>query len=236
MRGGVGYDGGVCGFSADVKTREIASDTRGLATRLCLIRYNTLAMSLVPCRNLVIISVEQYHSMIQTGVLTDDDPVELLEGMLLLKGPKNPPRQYVVQTAQEAIRTMLPAGWIYQPQDPITLKDGEPEPDGAVVRGSRGDYRTRHPGPADIALVMEVADSTLARDRGIKLRSYARAGIANYWIINLIDRCIEDYSRPDAAQAEPVYLDREIRRESESVSLRIGETECGTISVKSLLP
>src|SRR5437762_1298817 len=101
------------------------------------------------------LSVEQYHTMIETGVLTDDDPVELLEGVLVFKMPKKPPHRYVVQTAQDVIRAILPAGWGYQAQEPITLQDGEPEPDGAVIRGSQHDYLSRHPGPADVALVIE---------------------------------------------------------------------------------
>src|SRR5216110_2691992 len=106
------------------------------------------AMSAIPSRHLPVtpsepvfrLSVEQYHTMIDAGVLTDDDPVELLEGVLVFKMPKKPPHRYVVQAAQDVIRAILPAGWGYQAQEPITLQDGEPEPDGAVIRGSQHDY------------------------------------------------------------------------------------------------
>src|SRR5438132_6163993 len=127
------------------------------------------------------LSVEQYHAMIEAGVLTDDDPVELLEGVLVFRMPKNPPHRISIAKLERAIRPLLPSNASIQWQDPITLSDGEPEPDIAVIRGQAEDYPDCHPGPDDVYLVVEVADTTLARDRGIKLRSYARAGIAIYW-------------------------------------------------------
>src|SRR5947209_7775387 len=102
------------------------------------------------------LSVEQYHAMISGGVITENDPVELLEGVLVFKMPKNPPHTYAMESAQEIIRPMLPVGWFYRAQEPITLEDGEPEPDGVVVRGSRADFRSRHPGPSDVALLIEL--------------------------------------------------------------------------------
>ncbi len=174
--------------------------------------------------------------MIQAGVLTDDDPVELLEGVLVFKMPKNPPHTFVVEAAAEIVGRMLGPGWFYRIQEPVTLVDGEPEPDGVVIRGSRNDYRTSHPGPADIGLVIEVSDSTLARDRGMKLRGYARAGIPFYWIINLVDRCIEVHARPDATTPEGVYLDRQVFQEGDSISLVIGDAALGSVAVRDLLP
>jgi len=85
-------------------------------------------------------------------------------------------------------------------------------------------------------LVIEVADSSLSRDRGIKLRSYARAGIACYWIINLLERCVEVYTRPINQTPEPSYLDKQMITESESVALSIGDPELGHIPVRDLLP
>ena len=149
--------------------------------------YNS-GMSAIPVSSLLPsdgplfrLSVEQYHAMIDAGVLTDDDPVELVEGVLVFKMPKKPPHTFVVEAVSEWIRAGLFPGWFFRQQEPITLEDGEPEPDGVIIRGPRQDYRTRHPGPADIALVIEVSDTTLRRDRGMKLRSYARASIQVYW-------------------------------------------------------
>ena len=111
------------------------------------------------------LSVEQYHRMIRFGILTDDDPVELLEGWLITKMPKNPPHRLSTQLTREAIARLLPPGWYVDAQEPITTEDSEPEPDVVVVRGERHDYRDHHPREHDVALVVEVADTTLQRDR-----------------------------------------------------------------------
>src|SRR5436190_21621112 len=100
------------------------------------------------------LSVEQYHTMIDAGVLTDDDPVELLEGILVFKMPKKPKHSLVVRLLTSAIDRALPTNFHFQAQEPITLMDGEPEPDGVIVRGQPRDYAERHPGPADVALVI----------------------------------------------------------------------------------
>src|SRR5688572_15999300 len=151
------------------------------------------------------LSVQQYHAMVDAGVLSDDDPVELLEGILVFKMPKKPNHRLAVRLLTSAIDALLPVGWHFQAQEPITLSDGEPEPDGAIVRGQPRDYADRHPGPADLALVIEVADKTVERDRGIKLRSYARAGIGVYWIIDLAAKRIEVYRDPDPQAQIPSY-------------------------------
>ena len=182
------------------------------------------------------LTVEQYHAMIEARVLTENDPVEFLEGVLVFKMPKNPPHSYSTDVAQKAFEAILPHSWCYKAQEPITLADGEPEPDGAVIWGSLRDYRQRHPGPADIALVIEVADSTLSQDRGIKLRSYARAGIPVYWIINLAERCVEVYTGPNNMAPEPAYDHRRMYSVSDSVPVVIGDRPVGSINVADLLP
>lgn len=143
------------------------------------------------------LSVEQYHQMIQLGILTDDDPVELLEGWLVYKMPKNPPHRITTKVTRDALDQILPPGWYVDTQEPITLSDSEPEPDVVIVRGATQDYLDRHPTAQDVTLVIEVADSTLERDRTSKKRLYARSGIPIYWIINLVDRTIEIYAQPE---------------------------------------
>src|SRR5687768_4706512 len=107
------------------------------------------------------LSVEQYHTMIETGGLTDDDPVELLEGVLVFKPSKNPKHGVAVRLLTTVMDRLLPPDWHFLAQEPVTLADGEPEPDGAVVHGDARSYPNRHPGPADVAIVIEVADTTL---------------------------------------------------------------------------
>src|SRR5688500_3555161 len=122
------------------------------------------------------LSIEQYHQMIREGILTEDDPVELLHGRLTRKMPKNPPHRLATRRTRLALEACLPAGWFVEAQEPITTEDSEPEPHITVVRGSPDDYAERHPGPRDVALVVEVADGTLQRDRSLKKKIYASAG------------------------------------------------------------
>ena len=104
--------------------------------------------------------------------------------------------------ADDALRSALPAGWIVRGQDPLALDDeSAPEPDIAVVRGSLADYRHAH--PARPALIIEVAESSLRFDRIEKGSLYARAGIVDYWIVNLVDRVLEVYRDPGADVTAP---------------------------------
>ena len=142
------------------------------------------------------LSIEQYHAIIQAGILTSDDSVELLEGWLVFKMPKNPPHRATTRLVRTALENILPAGWYVDSQEPITLSNSEPEPDIVVVRGDTRQYLDRHPGAEDIALIIEVSDTTLQRDRTVKKRIYARAGISIYWIVNLVEEQVEVYSQP----------------------------------------
>ncbi|HEY0009826.1 MAG TPA: Uma2 family endonuclease, partial [Tepidisphaeraceae bacterium] len=156
------------------------------------------------------LSVAQYHAMIQHGLLTSDDKVELIEGLLIPKMPKNPPDRICNERLGRAIRKMDLGQWSFQKQEPITLLFSEPEPDGSIFAGVTEDYELGHPQAADVAVVMEVSDSTLHCDRSLKLRDYARSNIPFYWIINLIDRRIEVYSQPDATGDEPLYRTQKV--------------------------
>lgn len=183
------------------------------------------------------VSVETYHQLIEIGRITPDDPVELLEGTLAFKMPKKPHHRTSVLLAQMEIAARLPGGWHYQPEQPITLGDSEPEPDGAVVRGGIRDHLEGHPSPPDIALVLEVADATRDRDRGLKGRVYARANIPCYWILNLRDGYVEVYADPDPAAApEPYYRSRTAYARGQAVPLAIAGVACGEIAVDALLP
>jgi Uma2 family endonuclease len=139
------------------------------------------------------LSVEQYHEMIRTGILTEDDPVELLDGWLVPKMPKNRPHSIATQRTRQALEQAIPTGWYVEAQEPVTLSRSESEPDAAVVRGSPERYPDAPPRPEDVGLVVEVANSTLHRDRTTKKRLYAEAGIPVFWIVNLLDRQVEVY-------------------------------------------
>jgi Uma2 family endonuclease len=182
------------------------------------------------------LTVEQYHEMIRAGILTEDDPVELLEGWLISKMPKNPPHRVATRLTTKALERIVPAGWYVDQQEPITTRTSEPEPDVVVVRGDTRDYLDRHPGPRDLAMVVEVADTTLERDRTLKKRLYAAAEIPLYWIVNLIEQQVEVYTQP-TGEAEPAdYRDRQDYRLPDSVSLVIEGEEIARVAVSDLLP
>jgi Uma2 family endonuclease len=180
-------------------------------------------------------TVDQYHNMIRAGILTDDDPVELLEGLLVTKMPKNPPHSFVTQYLCDCLARLLLAGWFINVQEPITMDGSEPEPDLFVVRGQRRDFMDHQPGPADVGLAVEVADRTLARDRGMKKRVYARAGIAVYWIVNLVDRQIEVYTEPSGPIEQPDYAQRQVYGLGDKVPVEIERQQIGTLVVAELL-
>ena len=151
------------------------------------------------------LSVRQYQRMIESGILSSELPVELLENRLVMKMPKSPEHDGTIDLVGAALRAVLPGGWIVRTQQAITLTDSQPEPDFALARGSVRSYLARHPEVGDLGLVIEVAGSSLLRDQRDKARIYARAGIEAYWIVNLEERRLEVYTQPSGAVNQPSY-------------------------------
>jgi hypothetical protein len=180
-------------------------------------------------------SVTEYHRLIEVGILTEDDNLELLEGYLVHKMSRNPPHDAAIQKGTKKWLRLLPPGWDLRVQSAVTLADSELEPDFAIVRGDETVYVTRHPTAADIALVIEVSDSTLLGDRDDKGRIYARAGMECYWIVNLVDRQIEVYTSPSGPVADPQFVLRTDHRTGDRVSLMLGGTTI-QLDVQDLLP
>jgi Uma2 family endonuclease len=177
-------------------------------------------------------TVAQYHRMVQLGILTEDDPVELLAGWLVQKMTKNPPHRVATRLVRDALEAIVPDGWYVETQEPITLAESEPEPDVAIILGNTRDYLDRHPGATEVALVVEVSDSTLERDRTLKQIIYAQAGIAIYWIVNLSDRTLEIYSAPDDTGT---YRTQQSIAEG-AIAVIIAGKAIGNLEVKQLLP
>lgn len=183
-------------------------------------------------------SVDQYHQMIAAGVLTRDDRVQLLEGEIVLMTPIGPPHRYAVVVVGESLRKLLPPEWELLIQQPITLTASEPEPDLSVVRREAALALDRHPGAADAALIIEVADSSLALDRNRKQAIYAAAGIPEYWIVNLDQRSIEVYREPAPAApgGRATYSVRHEYRDVDAVPVCIAGQEIGKIAVAEIVP
>ena len=182
------------------------------------------------------LTVEQYHDMIRNGTLGDRDPVELLDGILVQKMPEGPAHAGLIDIAADVLTRIVPPGWIVRQAHPITLIESEPEPDVAVARGDRRVYLQRHPAPADCGLVVEIANSSVLRDRGWKRQLYARAGVPVYWIILVAERAVEVYTNPSGPAAEPAYAGVLRYADGEHVQVVIDGREVGTVAVADLLP
>jgi Uma2 family endonuclease len=133
--------------------------------------------------------------MIEAGILNEDEPIELIEGRLIVAEPQNTPHARAIELAADALRAAFGPGWRIRVQLPIALEpDSEPEPDVSVVAGSPRDGGHDH--PSHTALVVEVADTSVRLDRTVKARVYAQGGIAEYWIVNLVARVLEVHRAP----------------------------------------
>ena len=181
-------------------------------------------------------SVARYQRMIEVGILTAEDKVELLENYLVLKMTRNPPHDSTIQRMMEALFVRRPKGWSWRSQSAIMLRDSQPEPDFALVRGSAEDYQAQHPTPVDIALVIEVADSSLLRDQRDKTRIYARGGIPTYWLVDLVDNRLEVYSQPSGPTEVPAYGTFQTLAPGDDIPILIEGVSVVSMPVADLLP
>ena len=140
----------------------------------------------------------EYERLIDLGAFQPGERLELVGGAVVVREPQGGPHATAVGLTEDALRLAFGAGWTVRTHSPIALdEDSEPEPDVAVVSGSRRDHRRVH--PAHPVLVVEVADSSLEFDRSEKASLYARAGIADYWILDHGGQVLEAYREPVAA-------------------------------------
>lgn len=181
------------------------------------------------------ITVDQYHQMIQTGILREDDRVELLEGWIISKMTHNPPHDGTIQLVEEEVGPRLPPNWKLRIQSAITLATSEPEPDIAVVRGSVRRYLKAHPRTADIGCLMEVSESSIEDDRDKKGIIYARALIPIYWVINIPESQIEVYTEPRGGR-KAGYANRQDYKPNDKIPLILDGREIARFLVRNLLP
>jgi len=178
------------------------------------------------------LTIEQYEAMAEADILTERDQVELVDGLLVKKLTKNPAQSVAARAVSEALARLVPDGYFLTRENPIRIGPAsEPEPDAAVVRGRSRDYATRHPDASETALVVEVSDSSLHLDRSVKRHVYAAGGIPVYWIVNLVDDCLEVHSRPEAG----AYQDVRSLDATETIAAVIDGREIGAIAVADLL-
>ncbi len=173
------------------------------------------APPLSPARNRIAaatytLSVAQYDRMIEAGILPENEHVELIEGEIIEMAALGRRHASRVNLLAESLTEQSKRRYIVSVQNPIQLDDlSEPEPDIALLTRRDDFYRHQLPRPADVLLVIEVADSSLEYDRRTKLPLYARAGIREFWLINLIEERIEIYTEPaNGAYTKVVYIKR----------------------------
>ena len=164
-------------------------------------------------------SVKQYHQMGELGVLTPEDRVELLEGWIVDKMNQRPIHGFAVGFLNDWLQSFRFADRVIRCQLPITTQFSEPEPDLAIVSGQHSDYRERHPSGQDCQMLVEVADTSLAKDR-TKAAIYASAGVAEYWIVNLVDNQLERHRDSDGTR----YQRSEVFGSTQTIDANIGDT------------
>jgi Uma2 family endonuclease len=172
-------------------------------------------------------TVENYHQMIDTGIL-NNRRVELINGEIIEMSPEGSFHSFVNEQGVIYLRSLLGEKAVVREAHPITLDNSEPEPDIAIVHPPRITYKNRHPYPEDIYWLIEIADSTRKIDLGIKKSLYARVGIPEYWVIDLKNHSLKVFQNPldGDYQIEREYRDGVI------YSLAFPELE---ISVKKLI-
>lgn len=181
------------------------------------------------------LTVAQFDRMVRDGTLGEDEPVELLNGVLVKTMPKNPAHRVGLRRTILALEALVPNGWYVAKEESLTVGPGcKWEPDAAVVRAELEFDASRDATAADCLLVVEVSDASLARDRSEKRAGYARAGIPVCWIVNLVDGQVEVHADPDPATG--LYRDQATIRPGDSVPIVVDGREAGRVDAADLLP
>ena len=178
----------------------------------------------------------EYDRLIEIGFFQTDDRIELIGGELMVAEPESAEHYTAIRKSARALQAAFGPGWEVRQDGSIALDDeSEPEPDIAVVPGAPEDYRDAH--PSRPVLTLEISISSLATDRERKASLYARAGLSDYWILNLIARVLEVYREPVADAAAP-YGWRYARREITAPPGRIAPlaAPAAPVAVADLLP
>lgn len=178
----------------------------------------------------------EYERLVEMGVFDSDERLELLDGLLVVREPQGVPHAAATRLVVAALRRTFGEGWLVDSQMPLALDDdSEPEPDICVVPGGPRDYLDAH--PTHPVLIVEVAESSLRKDRAHKASLYARAGIADFWIVNLVDRVLEIHRDPQPSSAALYgwsYRTVAILRAPETISPLAAPA--ASIAVSDLLP
>lgn len=189
----------------------------------------------VPSAELARFTVDEYEQMIEHGILRDEERLELINGLIVHQMPHNAPHDSAVSRLQRRLGRVIGDGWLIRVQSAIKLKASVPEPDIVIVPEPEEQYDEKRPIPRQIAILAEVADSSLKFDQQDKLRIYAVSGVAVYWIVNLIDRRVEVYTQPRGGK-NPAYRARQDYGPNDKVPVTLAGKAIGSIPVREILP
>ncbi|MFH5806202.1 Uma2 family endonuclease [Alienimonas sp. DA493] len=184
------------------------------------------------------VTVEMYHAMIEAGVFDgiEGRRIELLDEELVEMAAAYPPHAVSVDISADALKALFGPSWGVRIEKPVALPRSEPEPDLSVANRALKFWSSRHPGPSDLLMVVEISDSTLELDRTRKARIYAAAGISPYWIVNLPERVLEVRTDPHIPAEGPAsYRTLRTYREDETVEFAL-DGRPFTLPVAELLP
>jgi Uma2 family endonuclease len=178
------------------------------------------------------LTLEQYAALITSGVFSEHDRFHLINGLLVEKMPSFDPHATADELCGRALDKTIPPGWHVRSAQPVRIPpNSKTEPDRSVVRGTIRDYSNRSPGPEDVGLLVEIADTSLAADR-MMARTFSAGGIAVYWIVNSPESQIEVYTDPTADG----YATMRVYKAGEDVPIVLDGAEVGRIAVAAVLP
>jgi len=186
------------------------------------------------------ITVDEYHRIVESGVLGEEPRVELLEGVIVRKMAKNPPHVIISILLQEILHALLPrgSGFCISTDNPVMIadRDGEPEPDFMVIRGNALDYVGKRQTPADAALVVEVSDTSYRTDRTLKWSLYAASGVPVYWILDVSRKRLEIHTEPTGQGEQAGYAQTTIIGPDDEVPLVLDGREVGRFRLREIMP
>ena len=182
------------------------------------------------------LTVDHYLVVFRAGIVTEDDRIELLDGWLVPKAVKTPPHCVATELVRDWLRRIEPQGWCGFMMASLRLAASMPDPDAVVLRGELRSYRDRWPEGEDIGLVVEVADASLFCDQVVKKSIYAQAGIPCYWLVNLIDRRIEEYTDPAVSGENADYRQRRDCSADAEIGLVLDGHRIASVPVRDVLP
>jgi len=163
-------------------------------------------------------SVTEYKRMAETGILSEDDRVELIEGEVIERRPIGSRHAACVRRLDALFNQRLGGAAQVSAQNPVLIDDySQPEPDVALLKPRNDYYSEEHPAARDVLLVVEVADTSVEYDRQVKAPLYARAGVGEMWLVNLQEDAVEVYTRPENG----AYRDRKQFKRGDSISLTV---------------